>query len=157
MDQGSGGLEKDLTVKLPPRWWGLRPWKRHSTALLIVGTLHVFMGFQYIVTPSTEGREKALAVVLQFAPIEFWGCVFIFAGLLAIVSTKWPPLAETWGYIVVTALSSGWAATYLTGIWFFHSPKTNYSQVFLWGVLGVMWMIFSGFPNPEKEVRRGRR
>lgn len=157
MGETSGSLEEDYPVDLSPKWWGLRPWKRHSTALLVVGILHIFMGFQYITVPTTEARERALLVVLQFAPIQFWGSVFIFAGSLALLSTKWPPLAETWGYVVVTALSTGWAATYLTGIWFFHSPKSNYSQVFLWGVLGIMWMVFSGFPNPEKEARRGRR
>lgn len=157
MDQGPGGLEKDLPVKHSPRWWGLRPWKRHSTALMVVGIIYVFIGYQYMVTPSTPGRERALLTVLQFAPIQFWGSVFIFAGILAIISTKWPPMAETWGYVVVASLSVGWSATYLTGIWFFDSPAQNYSQVFLWGVLGFMWMVFAGFPNPEKGARRGRR
>lgn len=157
MDQGSGSLEENLPVK-SSRWWGLRPWKRHSTALLVVGIIYIFIGYQYIVSPFTNGREVALRVILQFAPIDFWGGLFIFAGLLAIVSTRWPPIAETWGYVVVTGLSTAWAATYLTGIWFFQSPAQNYSQVFLWGVLSFMWMVFAGFPNPEREVRRrGRR
>lgn len=157
MDQGQGGLEKDLHLKHPRRWWGLRPWKRHSTALLVVGVLYVFIGYQYMISPYSAAREKALMVILQFAPIEFWGALFILAGSLAIISTRWPPLTETWGYVVVTGLSTGWASTYLTGIWFFQSPKQNYSQVFLWGTLGFMWMVFAGFPNPEKEERRGRR
>lgn len=156
MDQESGSLEEDLPVK-SSRWWGLRPWKRHSTALMVVGILYIFIGYQYMVAAPNAGREKSLAVVLQFAPIPFWGSLFVFAGVLAIISTKWPPMAETWGYVVVTALSVGWAATYLTGIWFFHAPVTGYSQVFLWGTLGFMWMVFAGFPNPEKGARRGRR
>jgi hypothetical protein len=157
MDQERGGLEENLPVKPSPRWWGLRPWKRHSTALMVVGILYIFIGYQYMVAPSNAGREKALMTVLQFAPLPFWGSLFVFAGALAIISTKWPPMAETWGYVVVTSLSVGWAATYLTGIWFFQSPKQNYSQVFLWGTLGFMWMVFAGFPNPEKGARRGRR
>lgn len=156
MGEGSGGLEKDIPMK-SPRWWGLRPWKRHSTALMVVGTLYIFVGYQYMVAPPSMARERALLVVLQFAPLQFWGCLFVFAGVLAIISTKWPPMAETWGYVVVTSISVGWAATYLTGIWFFQSPITNYSQVFLWGTLGFMWMVFAGFPNPEKGARRGRR
>lgn len=157
MDQGSGSLEEDYPVKPPPRWWGIRPWKRHSTALLVVGILYMFIGVQYMHAPSTPGRERALLAILQFAPIEFWGSVFVVAGLLAVISTVWPPMTETWGYVVVAGLSTGWAATYLTGIWFFKSPPQNYSQVFLWGTLSFMWMVFAGFPNPEKEVRRGRR
>lgn len=156
MDQGRGGLEEDRSVK-SSRWWGLRPWKRHSTALLVVGVLYIFIGYQYIVTPANPVRTRALFAVLQVAPISVWGSMFIFAGVLALVSTRWPPLTETWGYVVVTGLSTGWAATYLTGIWFFQSPVQNYSQVFLWGTLGFMWMVFAGFPNPEKGARRGRR
>lgn len=74
------------------------------------------------------------------------------------MSTRWPPLAETWGYMVLTGLSSGWAATYLTGVIFFHAPATNLGQVFVWGCLGFMWWAISGLPNPEKisEKRDGR-
>lgn len=157
MDQGPGSLEEDFPVKPQPRWWGLRPWKRHSTALLVVGIIYMFIGYQYIVTPSTRIREQSLQAILQFAPIQFWGGVFILAGFMAVVSTKWPPVTETWGYVVVTGLSTGWSATYLTGIWFFHAPEQNYSQVFIWAVLGFMWMVFAGFPNPEEGERRGRR
>lgn len=151
MGEGRRGLEEDPITKFR-RWWGFRPWKRHSTILMVVGVLFVFVGIQYIVARPSVGREIALAVILQIAPIQFWGCVFVVAGLLTILSTKWPPMTETWGYMVVTGLSSGWAATYLTGIIFYHSPTTNLTQVFLWGVLAFMWWAISGLPNPERPV-----
>ena len=151
MGEGSGELEEDGTVKpLPPRWWGLRPWRRHSTILMVVGILFMFVGYAYISAPASEMRERSLHVILQWAPLQFWGSLFIAAGALAVVSTRWPPLTETWGYMVVTGLSAGWAATYLTGILFFHAPASGWTQVFLWGVLAFMWYAISGFPNPER-------
>jgi len=118
--------------------------------LLVVGFLFILAGVQYLLTKTTENRERALRVVLQLAPIQFWAGVFIFAGVLAIISTKWPPLAETWGYMVLTGLSSGWSATYLTGVIFFHAPVTNIGQSIIWGSLGFTWWAISGFPNPER-------
>jgi hypothetical protein len=157
MGEGRGGMAEDIPV-IPRKWWGLRPWKRHSTILLVGGSLYILVGFQYAITKTTPGREVALAVVLQVAPINFWGSLFVIAGLLTIISSKWPPMTETWGYSVLTGFSSGWAATYLTGIIFYHSPKANLTQVFLWGVLGFMWWAVSGLPNPERPaVENGRR
>jgi hypothetical protein len=132
------------------KFWGLRPWKRHSLILMVVGILYVFIGFQYIVTEPPSIRQVSLEVVLQFAPIEFWGSVFILAGLLAMASSRWPPFTETWGYMVLTGLSAGWSTVYLTGILFLDSPSTNSSQVFIWGCLAFMWWAISGLLNPDR-------
>lgn len=152
MDKGHGGLEENLSMRKPHRWWGLRPWKRHSTILSVVGFLFVLTGIQYVFGTPSKAREEALRALTQFAPVQFWGILFMAAGLSAMISTRWPPLAETWGYMVLTGLSSGWAATYLTGIIFFHQPTTNYSQVIIWSSLGFMWWAISGLPNPERTV-----
>lgn len=151
MDENGGDLEKDL-VRQRRRLWGLRPWKRHSLILTVSGFLYVLVGFLYINTPSTPGRERALKVILQVAPVHVWGGIFMVAGALAIISSRWPPFAETWGYMVLTGLSSGWAATYLLGIMFFHSPVTNASQVAIWGCLAFMWWAISGLLNPDKST-----
>jgi hypothetical protein len=143
-------MEEDIHMTRLRRWWGLRPWKRHSTILMVVGFLYALVGFQYIVSGSTPSRERALAVLLQFAPIQFWGAVFIFAGALSMVSSRWPPITETWGYMVLTGVSTGWSATNLTGILFFHSSVANVTQVILWGCLGFIWWAISGLLNPDK-------
>lgn len=153
MGQERRGLEEDRSIAKPRRWWGFRPWKRHSTILMVVGFLFVLVGISYAFGKPSQSRELALAVILQVAPIEFWGWLFIVAGFLSMVSAKWPPLTEIWGYMVLTSLSSGWAATYLTGMIFFHAPWANLTQVILWGCLAFMWWAISGLPNPEKVVR----
>lgn len=151
MGEGRRDLEENGPVT-PLRWWGLRPWKRHSTILAVAGFLYALAGFQYIVTGPSPLRDAYLAVLLQFAPVQFWGGVFVMSGLLAIISSKWPRITETWGYMVLTGLSSGWAATYLTGVIFFHAPKTGIGQSIIWGCLGFMWWGVSGLLNPDRSA-----
>jgi len=151
MDKGSGGLEEDRPMR-PSQWWGLRPWKRHSTILMVIGFLFALFGVQYITSKPTPARELALAAVLRIAPIHIWGGVFIMVGLLAMISSRWPPIAERWGYMVLTSLSSTWAATYITGMVFFKAPLTNIGQSIIWAALGFMWWAISGLPNPPEKV-----
>lgn len=152
MGEGPGGLEENLPIVEPQKMWGLRPWKRHSTILLVVGFLFVLIGLGYILAKPMEGRTASLRVILQVAPIQFWGALFVLAGLLSMLSSRWPPMTETWGYMVLTGTSSGWAATYLLGWLFFHSPVTNLGQAAVWSILAFMWWAISGLPNPEKIV-----
>lgn len=132
--------------------WGLRTWKRHDLILLVAGLIYVLVGASYVLAETTETRFSALRVLLSLAPLEFWGCVFIVAGVLSIISSKWPPFAETWGYTVLTGVSSGWSAAYLTGIIFSGSPWSNINGALLWGLLGFMWWAISGLRNPDKTV-----
>jgi hypothetical protein len=154
MGEKRRGLEEDRSITSPSRWWGLRPWKRHSTILMVVGFLYALIGVNYTFGAPNPNREKALAVLVHVAPMQFWGWVFVAAGLMTMLSAKWPPMTETWGYMVLTGLSSGWAATYLTSTIFFHAPWSNTSQVAVWGILAFIWWAISGLPNPEKIAER---
>jgi hypothetical protein len=153
LDQDGRGMEENFRMTSKSRFWGLRPWRRHSMILMVFGILFVFFGLNYIYSQSTSVREIALKVLLQIAPVQFWGGIFVAAGLLCILSTRWPPYAETWGYMVLTGLGAGWAATYLMGVLFLGAPAANLSQVLLWSGLSFAWWAISGLPNPEKPER----
>jgi hypothetical protein len=157
MDKRRRNLEENESMK--SRWLGFRPWQRHSTILMVTGILFVLVGLSYVYTKTTPAREISLAAVLRVAPMEFWGWVFVAVGLMSIISTKWPPLSESWGYMALTGLSSGWGATYLTGMIFFHAPWLNLTQVMLWGCLAFLWWAISGLLNPDHMVvtEDGRR
>lgn len=155
MGEERGRLEEDRSITNSRSWWGLRPWKRHSTILMVVGFLFVLIGLGYAFSPPTEGRTNSLRVILQVAPIQVWGGMFVISGLLAMLSSRWPPLNNTWGYMLLTGISSGWSATYLTGWMFFGSPTANLGQCLVWGILGFMWWAISGLPNPE--ILEGRQ
>lgn len=117
---------------------------------MVVGILYALIGFAYVTAPANKAREATLVVVLQIAPIQFWGGVFFVAGVLTSISSRWPPFAETWGYMLLTGLSAGWAAAYLLGILFFNAPTAGITAAVLWSLLAFMWWAISGLLNPDK-------
>lgn len=133
-------------------WRGIRPWKRHSLVLFVAGIVYILIGFSDITTKPTHARQHALHFALEWWSIDVWGAIFMAAGLLSMISSRWPPISETWGYIVLTGLSAGWSAFYLVGILFSDSPLSNFSGVLSWGVIAFMWWAISGLVNPGAVV-----
>lgn len=141
-----------MNLHVPHPWKGFRPWKRHSLVLLVAGFVYIATGVTFLLSDPTYDRREALHFALELMPIQGWGVVFILAGLLAIISSKWPPVSETWGYSVLTGLSAGWSAFYLTGIMFSTAPNGNLTGVLAWGLLAFMWWAISGLVNPPDRV-----
>ena len=137
---------------------GLRPFKRHSLVLLVAGLVYSAIGVSYILAEPTSSRQSALTVALDWMPISGWGSLFIFTGSLSIISSRWPPVSETWGYTALTGLSAAWSAFYLTGVVFQNSSISNLSGALSWGMIAFMWWAISGLKNPESgsEVRYER-
>lgn len=150
MGEKRRNLEGDFPVK-PRSFWGLRrEWKRHDVILCVGGLLYILVGLYYILTRHAQSRSTSLEILLRVFPITVWGGVFIFCGLLAIISSRWPQFAETWGYVVLTSISSGWAAAYLMGMLFGGAPYTNAISAIVWGLFGFIWWAVSGLLNPDK-------
>jgi len=144
-------MEGDFHMKERRTFWGLRrQWKRHDVILCVGGLLYILVGVYYIVTSGSQSRWISLEILLRVAPMSVWGVVFIFAGLLSVISSRWPPFAETWGYVVLTSISAGWAAAYLMGILFADAPYTNLISTIVWGLFGFVWWAVSGLLNPDK-------
>jgi hypothetical protein len=132
-------------------FWGLRKeWKRHDVILCVGGFLYLLVGLYYIASRDTQTRSISLEILVQLAPMTFWGGCFIFAGLLAIISSRWPPFAETWGYVVFTSISAGWATAYMMGMLFGDAPSTNWLAAIVWGLFAFIWWAVSGLLNPDK-------
>lgn len=149
---GEGRRRVEGKFRMKAKFWGLRPWKRHSLVLMVAGIMYIAIGVGYIFAPPSRVRDISLAVLLQVAPIIFWGTVFVIAGLLSILSAIWPPHAEKWGYMVLTGLSFGWGSAYLMGIVFAGSPWTNVNGFAVWGSIGFFLWAISGLQNPDKTV-----
>lgn len=132
------------------RWTRLRPWTRHSTVLLVAGLVYIFIGLSYTLAGEGDARKTALAVALSWMPLNVWGYIFMGAGLLSVVSTRWPEFMETWGYMVLTGLSASWAAFYGTGVIFLEAPSTGWTGTFLWGLVAFLWWAISGLLNPGR-------
>lgn len=144
MGEESGDMDENVVRK----FWGLRPWKRHSTILMVAGILYMLIGLQYIYGGPVAARDNSLTVILQFAPITVWGWLWVIAGLCALISSRWPPVSETWGYMLLTGLSAAWGATYLMGFLLYH-PRTSLSGAIVFGLLAFMWWGISGLVNPD--------
>lgn len=141
-----------LMQKFIENFWGIRPFKRHSLVLMIAGIVYMLQGAVYIFSVPTSNRLLSLSVALNYFPMEFWGSLFIITGLLAFISSRWPPVAETWGYTVLAALSTGWGATYAAGVIFEQSPVDNLTGAINWALWGFVWWAISGFVNPDKTI-----
>lgn len=140
---------KDKFIK---NFWGIRPFKRHGLVLMIAGCSYMLLGIAYLFAKTSENSKVALQIALSWFPIEFWGSAFTIVGMLVIVSSRWPPVAERWGYMLLTGFSAGWAATYATGVIFGDSPASNLAIALIWGLLAFLWWAVSGFVNPDKTI-----
>lgn len=137
---------------LPHPWRGIRPFERHSLVLLVAGVVYVFVGMGYMFTETTPARDKALQIALDWWSFDVWGSIFVFAGVLTIISSRWPPVSHTWGYMVLTGLSTGWGCFYATGAIFGDAPASNYYGFLTWSLLGFLWWAISGLTNPTVVV-----
>lgn len=140
------------------KWLGFRPWERHSLVLLVAGLVYMAIGFSYIFSKPTGARYQALYAALVWLPMEGWGVVFFISGALAFISARWPPFTETWGYMVLTGLSTLWGGFYLVGIVVHNSPWSNITGAMTWGLVGFLWWAISGLLNPVNAgLARGPR
>lgn len=135
-------------------WKNFRPWTRHSLVLFVAGAVYVAVGITFILADATPARKVALHYALELWSLDSWGAVFILAGALAILSSRWPPISKTWGYTVLTGLSAAWSAFYFFAIWFADAPTTNYSSVLSWALTAFMWWAISGLVDADKTNRR---
>jgi uncharacterized membrane protein len=128
-------------------WLALRAWQRHSLVLAVAGTVYILVGISYIVSKPTESRQESLQLAISWMPLPVWGGVWIFVGCLAILSSRWPPASETWGYTTMTALAAAWSTFYVFGI-VFGAPAQGFSGVLVWALIAFMWWAISGLVNP---------
>ena len=142
-----------MNVDVRHPWRGVRKFERHSLVLAVAGTIYILIGISYLVSDPTPQRVAALHYALYVLPYNQWGWVFIVVGVLACVSSRWPPVSDTWGYQALTGQSVAWSAFYLFGVIFYDSSSSNYSAALLWGMLGFMWWAISGLVNPNNVVR----
>jgi len=131
-------------------WKAFRPWERHSLVLFVAGLVYTSIGLSFFTTEITKANEKALKVALTWWDMDVWGVIFVLAGWLAMISSRWPPISSTWGYTVLTGLSATWASFYGIGVIFDLSPVSNLRGAFIWGLLAFMWWGISGLANPPR-------
>lgn len=138
-----------IHLQKPRRWGALRPWRRHSLVLLVAGLVYMGIGYSYLFAPKTESRSKALYYAEWWFPLHIWGIVWLVIGVMALISSRWPPASETWGYMALTGQASAWSAFYLFGVIFHDSPSLNLSGFGVWALVAFLWWAISGLVNPD--------
>lgn len=132
------------------RLFALRPWERHSLVLAVLGAVYVLIGWTHILAPATPSREASLFLAERLMPLTAWGIVWIFVGCLGIVSSRWPPASETWGYTTMSALAALWGSFYLLGVILLDAPGQSFSGALGWYMVAFLWWAISGLHNPER-------
>lgn len=130
-------------------WMGVRPFLRHSLVLAVAGGVYIAIGITYLRSEPTAARTEALYYAVKVMEYNQWGWIFILAGLLSVVSSRWPPVSETWGYFVLTGQGAAWSGFYLVGVLFHNTPNSNLSATLSWGLIAFMWWAISGLVNPN--------
>jgi len=134
------------------RWFGLRPWGRHSLVLLVAGLAYVFIGLTYLITPNNLARAESLVIAERWWELEYWYAVFVLVGVLTVISSRWPPTADKWGYMTLTGFTAGWGAFYMTGVIFKDTGIANLGGALIWWLVAFMWWAISGLNNPPKVI-----
>lgn len=144
-----------MTVQLtrPSRWRGLRPWRRHSLVLSLGGVIYMTLGLVYVISQPSRAREVSLELALGYAPIEVWGLVFLATGVAGLVSARWPPASEKWGYTAMSSLAALWGSAYVLGVLLLDVPEQSLSGGLLWYLVAFLWWAISGLENPGRVPR----
>lgn len=135
------------------RFVGVRPWTRHSLVLLIAGLVYVCIGLVYIRTPTGSPTWTALVSAREWLSLDAWAIIWIIVGCLSMISSKWPPVAEKWGYMALTGLAAAWGTFYFLGVIFGHNTIGSSAVGLVWWLIGFMWWSISGLVSPE-EIKR---
>lgn len=131
-------------------WYGIRQWQRHSLVLLVAGVVYIAVGLSYALPEPTLARARALYYAGQVMSLEKWGWVFIAVGLLSIVSSRWPPFSETWGYTAMTGLATLWSGFYALSVIFEVVTVASLSGALVWALVGFLWWAIGGLLNPPR-------
>lgn len=141
-------FQKSESKTLHP-WRGVRSFERHGLVLMVAGLVYIGIGISYATAVPTPNRVAALHYAVNVIDYNHWGYVFVAIGILSIVSSRWPPVSETWGYQALTGQAVAWAGFYGAGVFFYDTPNSNLSAALTWGLIGFMWWAISGLVNPK--------
>lgn len=131
----------------PRSLYGLRPWRRHSLVLLVLGAIYFLVGVTYGLAHPTKERIESLQLALNIMPLRGWGFVWMAVGAMGMISSRWPIPSEKWGYTVLSGMSALWACFYAWGP-FYGAPASTLTATLAWGGLAFLWWAISGLVNP---------
>jgi hypothetical protein len=129
--------------------WKQRHWTRHSLVLVGGGFIYIGIGIAFILSPGYVGKDPSLKFALHWLSMEGWGVVYILAGFVAMMAALAPIGKKLWGYMMLTSLSSAWAAFYVLSVFYSKAPRLTLLSALIWLLLAFIWWAVSGLLSPE--------
>lgn len=123
--------------------------------LSLGGFIYIAVGAVYLGSDPLPSRTRSLELALNLLPLWAWGLLWIVAGIAGIISARWPPASEKWGYTVMASFAALWGAVYLLGVFLLNTPIQGLSGGGVWFLVAVLWWGISGLENPGRVMRRG--
>lgn len=130
-------------------WLALRPWQRHSLVLAVAGAAYIGIGASYALAAPRPARASSLELALNIMPLDGWGVVWVMVGLLGVLSSRWPPASETWGYSAMSCLAALWGGFYLGAI-VVGATAQAFTGAVVWFLVAFLWWAISGLSNPDQ-------
>lgn len=124
-------------------------WTRHSLVLTVAGLIYIGIGYAFMISPGYVGKDPSLTSALRLLPLHGWGIVYICTGALAMLAAHSPIGKKSWGYMILTALSSAWAALYVLSVISGGAPRMTLLSSLIWLLLAFIWWAVSGLLSPE--------
>lgn len=128
----------------------VRPWNRHSLILVAAGLTYISVGVTRLHTNGDVGTDHSLYYADRLMDLPYWGFVFIFVGLISIVSARWPFHPKNLGYTALSGCSAGWGAFYIVG---FSPDPSGYAALgvgLMWTLVAFLWWGISGLISPSE-------
>ena len=126
-----------------------RHWTRHSLVLTVAGLIYIGIGYAFIVSPGYVGKDPSLKSALRLLTLDQWGYVYMSTGLFAMVAAFSPIGKKTWGYMILTSISSAWAMLYVISVVSGGAPRITLLSSLIWLLLAFIWWAVSGLLSPE--------
>lgn len=130
-----------------------KPWSKHSGILVVAGIVYIVIGIRYYYLDPSENLEMTLYYAINLMPIDGWGIGFIVVGAIAVLSSRWPNVPASWGYVLLTGLSAAWSSFFFAGAMLTEARVSYFSTAAMWALLAYLWWAISGLVELKDDGR----
>ena len=126
---------------------------RRGICLVLIGLVFFFQGLgnflarnDFITIPRDGVTYRTFRLATEIAPFGWWGIAFMIAGIIAIISSQWPPGKDVWGWAALTFMSTVWSGVYISG-WIFYGANRAWVGGALFVCIAAMTQVLAGWPE----------
>lgn len=124
---------------------------RRGTILGAYGTVWAIIGWGQIAAPQPD--QRGLTLLLQLMPLQAWGCLWIAAGLVAIVCAFLPQGVDVPGFVALMLIVLPWMLGYLVSWWPLGVFPRGWLAAVVWFAITVPVGVVVGWresPRPKR-------